>query len=98
VQDSSDDLTGGSPGNGGADLADDEAACWRHAKRLRREFPNWVVIWMASARQYRAYRISRSRRDSALTADTPEGLAARIRRAERSRAAATARIVGRSRR
>jgi hypothetical protein len=35
-------------------------------------------------RRYRAYRLSRSRRDSALTAETPDDLAAQISRAEQA--------------
>lgn len=68
----------GQPGAQTARPADDEAACWRHAARLRREFPGWLVIWVASSRRYRAYRLSSSRRDSALTAETPDELAAKI--------------------
>jgi hypothetical protein len=84
VQDSSDNV--GADGQPGAEVGrpgDDEAACWRHAARLRREFPAWVVIWIASTRRYRAYRLSWSR-DNALTAETPDELAAQIVRAEQA--------------
>jgi hypothetical protein len=70
--------TDGQSGAEAVGSADDEAACWRHAARLRREFPGWLVIWVASSRRYRAYRLSSSRRDSALTAQTPDELAAKI--------------------
>jgi hypothetical protein len=85
VEDSSGNVGGGwQPGDEGARAADDDAACWQHAARLRREHPAWVVIWIAGTRQYRAYRLSRSRRDTALTAETPDDLAAQISRAEQA--------------
>ena len=61
-----------------------EMACWREAWRLRREHPRWVVIWVAQAGKYRAYRLSRARREAVLTADTPTGLAAQIEHAEQA--------------
>ena len=85
MQDSSDNVgPAGQPGAEAERADDDEAACWRHAARLRREFPAWVVIWIASTRRYRAYRLSWSRRDNALTAETPDELAAQIVRAEQA--------------
>ena len=36
--------------------ADDDAHCWREAARLRREHAGWVIIWLAPAGEYRAYR------------------------------------------
>jgi hypothetical protein len=84
MEDSREDLGADrQPGPGAA--ADDEAACWQNAARLRREFPAWLVIWLASTRRYRAYRLSWSRRDSALTAETPDELAAQIAQAEQTR-------------
>jgi len=68
----------GQPGAEAARPAEDEAARWRHAARLRREFPGWLVIWVASSRRYRAYQLSSTRRDSALIAETPDELAAKI--------------------
>jgi hypothetical protein len=86
MEDSSDDVVGsGQPGTGRNRAADDDEACWQHAARLRREHPAWVVIWVASIHRYRAYRLSRSRRDSALTAETPDDLATQISRAEQAR-------------
>jgi hypothetical protein len=67
----------------GADMAYDDADCWKEAARLRREHPGWVVIWLASTREYRAYRLSQARRDIALTAQVPEGLETQIRQVER---------------
>lgn len=61
----------------------DDDACWQEAARLRCEHPPWVVIWLASERQFRAYRRMRgARRDTTLTASTPDGLAALIADAE----------------
>jgi hypothetical protein len=63
---------------------DEEATCWREATRLRREHPKWVVIWLASAREFRAYRrMPGARRDTVLTASTPDDLSAQIAEAER---------------
>jgi hypothetical protein len=85
MQDSSDDVVGGRQPDTERDRpADDEAACRQHAARLRHEHPAWVVIWIARTRQYRAYPLSGSRRDSALTAETPDDLAAQIGRAEQA--------------
>jgi len=68
---------------------DDDAGRWREASRLRREHPRWVVIWLASIRQFRAYaRLPGTRRDTALTARTPAGLASQISQAEQAAPAA----------
>jgi hypothetical protein len=61
-------------------MGDDDAACWRHADRLRREYPAWVVLWIARARVYRGYR-----NNTTLTAETPDALAAQISQAEQAR-------------
>jgi hypothetical protein len=68
-----------SDGEGGR-ASDDDAACWRHAERLRNEYPKWVVLWIARAREYRGYR-----NNTMLTAETPDDLAAQISQAERAR-------------
>jgi hypothetical protein len=62
----------------GVHPAADEAARWRAAARLRREHPRWVVIWLASAAAYRAYPLFRAPRETAVTAATPEQLAAEM--------------------
>jgi hypothetical protein len=70
-------VSAGGPGAGGWSAEDD--ACWREAARLRREHPRWIVIWLASVREYRAYaRMPGARRDTALTASTAEELNAKI--------------------
>jgi hypothetical protein len=64
---------------------DADAGCWREAARLRREFRGWVVIWLASPAEYKAYRrLPWARRDTALSAATPGELAALITRAEQA--------------
>jgi hypothetical protein len=69
--------------------ADDDAHRWREASRLRREHPRWVVIWLAPLAQFRAYaRLPGTRRDTALTARTPAGLADQISHAEQAALAA----------
>jgi hypothetical protein len=61
----------------------DDAACWREAARLRSQFRGWIVIWLARESCYRAYRrMPGARRDTALSAATPEDMAGQIRRAE----------------
>lgn len=69
------------PAAGDAQPPGDDAACWREATRLRRENPGWVVVWLASIRRYRAYRLSQARRPVTLTAQTPGDMAAQIRQA-----------------
>ena len=72
-----DTTSGARPGTG------DDADCWREAARLRREYRGWVVIWLAPAGCYRAYRrLPGARRDTALTARTPGELAVQISHAE----------------
>jgi hypothetical protein len=66
-------------------ISDRDAGCWREAARLRREFRGWVVIWLAPAGQYKAYRrLPGARRDTALSAATAADLAAQISRAEQA--------------
>ena len=64
---------------------DDDAARWREAAGLRREFPRWVVIWLASEAEFRAYRrLPGTRRDTTLRAPTSQDMAAKIAEAEQS--------------
>jgi hypothetical protein len=73
------------PPSGDQPAADDDASRWREAARLRRDHPHWVVIWLAPIRKYRAYaRLPGARRDTALTASTPAGLADQIGQAEQA--------------
>ncbi|MGH3285731.1 MAG: hypothetical protein ACRDPD_13770, partial [Streptosporangiaceae bacterium] len=65
--------------------ADEDAACWREAARLRREHRGWIVIWLAAENCYRAYRrLPGARRDTALSAATPAEMADLIGQAERA--------------
>ena len=73
------------PDNAAPAPADEDAACWEQAARLRAEHRGWVVIWLASEARFRAYRRLRgARRDTALSAATAAGMAAQITRAERA--------------
>jgi hypothetical protein len=73
------------PGDHPPAAANDDAGRWREASRLRRDHPRWVVIWLAPIRKFRAYaRLPGARRDTALTASTPDGLAAQIGQAEQA--------------
>jgi hypothetical protein len=61
---------------------DSDADRWREAARLRSEFRGWIVIWLAPESQFRAYRrLPGARRDTALSAATPAGLAVQISQA-----------------
>jgi hypothetical protein len=65
--------------------ADDDASRWREAARLRREHSAWVIIWLAPAHEFRAYRrLPGARRDTALSAATAAGLAVQISHAEQN--------------
>jgi hypothetical protein len=65
--------------------SDHDAARWREAAQLRARHRGWVVVWLASMRQFRAYRrLPGARRDTALSAATAGGLAAQITAAEQA--------------
>ncbi len=49
--------------------------------RLRNEHPDYVIIWLAPTRQFRAYPLKNARRADALTAVTAADLAEQISRA-----------------
>jgi hypothetical protein len=68
------------------DHADEEdAERWQEAKQLRREHPGWIVIWLASEAEFRAYRrLPGSRRDTALRAATASEMKTQITQAEQS--------------
>jgi hypothetical protein len=69
------------PGTGPSD----DDVCWQEAARLRRKHPNWIVIWLASAEQFRAYRrMPGARRDTTLTASTAEDMDTQIIQAEQA--------------
>ena len=86
------DAVNRAPGETGGD-----AACWREAARLRREHRAWVVIWLARAGCYRAYkRMPGARRDTALSARTADEMAGQIRRAEQAAARPAGQNPGRA--
>jgi hypothetical protein len=77
-------VSAGGP-DGRAWSAEDDA-CWQEAALLRREHPKWIVIWLGSVGQYRAYRrLPGARRDTTLSASTPEELVAQMAEAEQPR-------------
>ena len=65
--------------------AGNDAERWREVARLRNEHPDYVIIWLAPARQFRAYPLKQVRRAAALTAATAGGLAEQINRARGGR-------------
>jgi hypothetical protein len=58
-----------------------EAEQWLEVARLRNEHPDYVIIWLAPTRQFRAYPLKNARRADALTAVTAADLAEQISRA-----------------
>jgi hypothetical protein len=58
-----------------------EAERWLDVARLRNEHPDYVIIWLAPTRQFRAYPLKNARRADALTAVTATDLAEQISRA-----------------
>jgi hypothetical protein len=73
------------PAPGAPPTAADDAGRWREAARLRRDHPGWVVLWLAPAGEFRAYRrLPGTRRDTALAAATPGDLAAQITQAQQA--------------
>ena len=61
--------------------AGNDAERWREVARLRNEHPDYVIIWLAPARKFRAYPLKQARRAAALTAATAADLADQISRA-----------------
>jgi hypothetical protein len=85
-------LTAPGPAPGAQRPEDEDAWHWREARRLRREHAGWVVIWLAPAREYRAYgRLRGARRDTALSAGTATRIAALIGQAEQAAGGSTTR-------
>lgn len=71
------------PGGPSSDKQD--AQRWEEAAQLRREHRGWIVVWLASDSQFRAYRrLPGSRRDTALSAPAASDLAALIIQAEQA--------------
>ena len=58
---------------------------WEEAAQLRGEHQGWIIIWLASYGQFRAYRrLPGTRRDTVLSAATGSDLAAQISQAEQA--------------
>jgi hypothetical protein len=85
-------LTGAGMAGGTGCAVSIDGERWREAAQLRHDHAGWVVIWLAAAGEFRAYkRLRGARRDTALSAATASGLAAQIERAESAGSAATRR-------
>lgn len=58
---------------------------WEEAAQLRGEHRGWIVIWLASDQEFRAYRrLPGTRRDTTLSAPTTSDLSAKISQAEQA--------------
>lgn len=63
---------------------DKDARRWQEAAELRQEHRAWIVIWLASHGEFRAYRrLPGARRDTALRAATASGMNTQIMQAEK---------------
>ena len=62
-----------------------QAQRWLEVERLRNEHPDYVIIWLQSIGQFRAYRLSEARRADGLIATTAAGLAEKMSRAPQRR-------------
>jgi hypothetical protein len=71
------------PGDTEAPEPADDTACWQVARQLREQHPGWVIIWVARIGRYRARPLFRTR-ETVLTAEAPEELAAQMSRAEQA--------------
>lgn len=61
-----------------------DAQRWQEAAELRQEHRAWIVIWLASNTEFRAYRrSSRTRRDTAFRAATASEMETQIMEAEK---------------
>jgi hypothetical protein len=65
-----------------------EDACRRAAAQLQHDYQHWLVMWGCYTRSYVAFPLFAAPRGTILSASTPAGLAARMRRQERLAAAA----------
>jgi hypothetical protein len=73
------------PADAGPMVGEHDADRWREVTALRREHRGWVIIWLAPARGFRAYRrLPGTRHDTTVSAPTAEGLAAAIIQAEQA--------------
>lgn len=62
-----------------------DADRWREVTALRRGHRGWVIIWLAPAAEFRAYRrLPGTRRDTAVSAPAAEGLTAAMSQAQQA--------------
>ena len=78
-------MTSGIPGppDDALDAAEQDAEHLRAAARLRRQRPEWVVVWSVPMSRYSASPLFRAPRGTHLTAATPGELAAQMDQAAR---------------
>lgn len=63
---------------------EDDAQRWQEAKELRKAHRGWIIIWLASHAEFRAYRrLPGTRRDNALGAHTASDMKTQIMEADR---------------
>jgi hypothetical protein len=77
------------PTGNGADQ--DDEACLEAAAQIRRQRPNWVIIWLARTSQFRAWPLFRAPRDTSVTARTPDELTASMDQIEQAASSRRAR-------
>jgi hypothetical protein len=67
----------------GAVAGEQDAERWREAARLRGQHSGWVIIWLAPAAEFRAYRrLPGTRHDTTVAAATADDLATAVSQAE----------------
>jgi hypothetical protein len=85
-------VTGAGAADGAGRAVSIDGECGREAAHLPHDHAGWVVVWLAPAEQFHAYkRLPGARRDTALAAATASDLAAQIERAEQPARLAAAR-------
>jgi hypothetical protein len=64
--------------------AENEAARWEAAARVRQERPGWVVIWLERKGEFRARPLFRAPPNTVATGGTPEELTVQMDEIEQS--------------
>ena len=71
-------------------MTDENQASQQAAKRLRRDCPRWVIIWVARTGLFHAYPLFRTRRETALSAAQPGNLVTQMDAVEQAAASTPA--------
>ena len=87
-------IVGPPPAAGEGGAADEDAARWTEAKQLRSTYARWLIIWVARTDHFHGYPLARSRAGATLTAETIDGLAAKISQAEQAASRPRGRSAG----